>query len=114
MQLIATSSLLRTTVQMIRAGVALSDVQVLVDPDSGSLILIDLTESREIDQQHPSYNDLALVRSFISETLSLIPFELTQSARRLLAEEVQQVLASDSSQQIGMSEELRDLLGEYM
>lgn len=115
LQLIATESLLSTTVQMIRAGVALSDVQVLVNPDSGSLILIDLTESKEINQQHPSYNDLALVRSFISEAMSLVPEELAPSARQLLAREVLQVLASsDDSQQVGMSAELRDLLREYL
>ena len=114
-QLIATESLLRTTVQMIQAGVALSDVQVLVNPDSGSLILIDLTESKEINQQHPSYNDLALVRSFISEAMSLVPEELAPSARQLLAREVLQVLASsDGSQQVGMPAELRDLLREYL
>jgi hypothetical protein len=100
---------------MIQAGVALSDVQVLVNPDSGSLILIDLTESKEINQQHPSYNDLALVRSFISEAMSLVPEELAPSARQLLTREVLQVLASsDGSQQVGMSAELRDLLKEYL
>ena len=117
-QLIATESLLRTTVQMIRAGVALSDVQVLVNPDSGSLILIDLTESIEINQQHPSYNDLALVRSFISESMSLVPEELMPSARQLLAGEVHKVLtSSEGSQQLvvtGLSVELRDLLREYL
>ena len=102
-QLIATESLLRTTVQMIQAGVALSDVQV------------PLLQSKEINQQHPSYNDLALVRSFISEAMSLVPEELAPSARQLLTREVLQVLASsDGSQQVGMSAELRDLLKEYL
>lgn len=65
----ACNALISTTVRMIHAGVALSDVQLLIDPSQGDLLLIDMTEGKLFDSPTPSSLDLQLARSFLSESL---------------------------------------------
>lgn len=62
-------ALISTTVQMVKAGVALSDVQLLIDPLQGNLLFIDMTEGKIFESPTPSYLDMQLARSFMSESL---------------------------------------------
>jgi hypothetical protein len=68
----ATQSVVRTMLDMLFAGVALSDVQVLADPEDGKILFIDMTEAKIFESPEPSTLDLQYTRSFLSETLALV------------------------------------------
>eukprot|EP00747_Dinoflagellata_sp_TGD_P036086 gnl/TRDRNA2_/TRDRNA2_138265_c0_seq3.p1 gnl/TRDRNA2_/TRDRNA2_138265_c0~~gnl/TRDRNA2_/TRDRNA2_138265_c0_seq3.p1 ORF type:complete len:243 (+),score=25.14 gnl/TRDRNA2_/TRDRNA2_138265_c0_seq3:119-847(+) len=84
----AVISVVRTMVDMLAANVATVDVQPLISRQTGDVLFIDMTAARAISQP-PSFLDRALVSSFCSEMLSLIPESLNEVASEALREELQ-------------------------
>lgn len=81
----ATQQLMQTLVEMLAVGVVTTDVQILVSPVSGDMILIDLTEARVLSSPL-SVLDMALAGSFCSEMLSLVPPAMSKVADLALDE----------------------------
>lgn len=70
----AASQLVRTVVEMLTAGVASMDVQLLIDPSSGRLLMIDLSEAKIFERaSSPSFLEVALSKAFASEALAYLP-----------------------------------------
>lgn len=61
-------------VGVLAAGVASTDVQVLIDPSDGTLRLIDLSEAIVLESP-PSFLQLATARGFCAEAAALVPAE---------------------------------------
>jgi hypothetical protein len=72
-QVKASVTLLTTVLQIIQSGYTVSDLQPLIDNQTGSLLLIDLTEYDKIDLDKLSYLDTQRIRSMLSEAYSMIP-----------------------------------------
>lgn len=68
----AVDGLAATLVQMLGAGVATSDVQLLADGTSGEPLLVDMTEARVMSSPLEDL-DLAYANGFIAEIGALIP-----------------------------------------
>jgi hypothetical protein len=80
-------SIIETLVDFLSANVVTTDVQALINKETGDFWLIDLTEAREMSSP-PSFLDLALANSFLSELITLIPNEYMAFASKLLLEEL--------------------------
>jgi hypothetical protein len=87
--------LMRTVAESVAvAGVANSDVQLLATPDS--LLIIDWTEAKELNTPL-TFLDAALVRSFASEALGLMPSEDAAFARQALLDALSSLRSDPSS-----------------
>ncbi|KAL3931683.1 MAG: hypothetical protein SGBAC_011196 [Bacillariaceae sp.] len=86
LQKTAVDQLMRIMLQIMAAGVVTTDVQPLISTDTGSVLLIDMTEAKVIESP-PTFVDLALTTSFISEIWNLIPEDLVQLASESLLSE---------------------------
>ena len=73
MQQRAVDGLASVLVNMLAARVASADVQLLIAPSTGRILLVDLTEARLLASPEPSFADLALANSFIGEVLASVP-----------------------------------------
>jgi hypothetical protein len=71
--------LVTTLVDMLASGVITNDVQPLIDPKSGSVLLIDMTEAQIIGPTL-TYNEISSINSFISEIFAIIPSDLHEYA----------------------------------
>jgi hypothetical protein len=80
-KVVAVRRLVSTMVQMLAAGLATSDLQPLIDPDTGSLLLVDLSEAVTFDPKSPSDSDILAVLNFVSETNSLLQAGAASSIR---------------------------------
>jgi hypothetical protein len=79
-------SLVRTMVQMLAANVVTTDVQPLISKSTGELILIDMTEAQVI-KEPLTFVDVALISSFCTEVINLIPeSQLEVASQALLSE----------------------------
>ena len=80
----------RTLVQMLAANIITIDVQPLISPETGRVILIDMTEAQ---QPSPPYGflDETLMTSFATETTALIPEQYMDAARRVARNEMQKM-----------------------
>jgi len=87
------------------AGVANSDVQLLATSDD--LLVIDWTEAKELSTPL-TFLDAALVRSFASEALALMPSEDVAFARQALLDAATSSLGSDSSSSPQAAQVLRE------
>jgi hypothetical protein len=76
----AVSNLMQTTAQMLAARVVTTDIQPLISTTTGELTLIDMTEARVLTHERLSGIDKALVHSFLTEILSLVPESLLKEA----------------------------------
>ena len=63
------------------------DVQPLISKQTGDVVLIDLTESKEL-KKPLSFLDVALLSSFCTEMAALIPEPLLPVASRALLDEI--------------------------
>jgi hypothetical protein len=87
-QRVAVRSIIRTTVQMLVAGIVTTDVQPLISPETGRTVLIDMTEAKILTQPMSSANtskrlqqqDIALINAFCTEIATLIPESLSDYA----------------------------------
>ena len=87
-QPLAVQGIIQTFLDMLHANVVTTDVQTLMDKETGKVLLIDLTEAQTMTTPTPSYLDLALASSFISEIVALIPTSLMDTASKTLVDEL--------------------------
>jgi hypothetical protein len=104
---VATRNLLHGVVGIINGGFASSDLQFLVNPLTGDVTIIDLSEAQPIDNGGDSFQQLALVSSFIHEALAAIPPNLQEFAVRCIADEMENIRQLGSMR---MSERVQQLL----
>ncbi len=81
------SALVRTMVQMLAANVVTTDVQPLISQSTGQVILIDMTEARLLKVPF-AFIDVALMSSFCTEVLNLIPESMLEVASQSLLSEL--------------------------
>ena len=86
----AVDQLIRTMIQMLAANIVTTDVQPLISPTTGQVILIDMTEAKAM-KAPLSFVDLALVSSFCTEIISLIPENLLDVASTSLLSEMKKI-----------------------
>ncbi|CAJ1942260.1 unnamed protein product [Cylindrotheca closterium] len=120
----AVDQLMRIMLQMMAAGVVTTDVQPLISTETGSVLLIDMTEAQEISST-PTFVDLALATSFTSEIWNLVPEDLVQLASNSLLSEWKLLEKSNDRHQWSasivqilkdqplLSEVAADYIGEY-
>lgn len=101
-----TQGIVRTMVDMLVANIVTTDVQLLINRETGSVLFIDMTEAKEMSNP-PTFLDLALASSFISEIVSLIPETVASMASKTLLEEL--ILVETKG--IHLSKEIYDILG---
>jgi len=71
-QVKVTKELMKTVTQILHAHWAITDLQLLIEPDNGRLLLIDLTESYPLEQGVGGVMNKNAVLSFIQEAVSFI------------------------------------------
>jgi hypothetical protein len=101
----AVHDIVRTLVQMLAAQVVTVDVQPLISKQTGNVLFIDMTEAQVLSPPL-SFLDKALVSSFCTEMLSLIPDRLLPMASKLVKEEIQSLELKG----IRLSSEVYDVL----
>jgi len=87
----AVQEIIQTFVDMLHANVVTTDVQTLMEKNTGKVLFIDMTEAQTMattPNNTPSYLDLALASSFISEIIALIPTSLMETASKTFVEEL--------------------------
>lgn len=99
-------SIIETMVDFLTANIVTTDVQALINQETGDFWLIDLTEAREMSTP-PSFLDLALANSFLSELITLIPNQLMTFASKILLEEL---VRAESRQDTKFSRDVFELL----
>lgn len=67
-----TKELIKTVTQILHANWAITDLQLLIEPDTARLLLIDLTESYPLEQGVGGVMNKSAVLSFIGEAVSFI------------------------------------------
>jgi hypothetical protein len=88
-QPLAVQAIVRTLLDMLHANVVTTDVQTLMDKETGRVLFIDMTEAQTIAKPTtPSFLDLALASSFISEIIALIPSSLMDIASKTFCDEL--------------------------
>ncbi|KAK1737984.1 hypothetical protein QTG54_011278 [Skeletonema marinoi] len=87
-QPLAVQAIVQTFIDMLHANVVTTDVQTLMDKETGKVLFIDLTEAQTMTTPTPSYLDLALASSFISEIVALVPTSLMDTASKTLVDEL--------------------------
>jgi len=87
-QPLAVQGIVQTFIDMLHANVVTTDVQTLMDKETGKVLFIDLTEAQTMTTPTPSYLDLALASSFISEIVALVPTSLMDTASKTLVDEL--------------------------
>jgi hypothetical protein len=101
----AVRDIVRTLVQMLAAHVVTVDVQPLISKQNGNVLFIDMTEAQVLSSPL-SFLDKALVSSFCTEMLSLIPDRLLPVVSKLVKEEIQSLELKG----IRLSSEVYDVL----
>ena len=64
MQSFAVQALVRTLIDMLHANIVTTDVQPLMNKETGQVLFIDFTEAQKMTFPNPSFMDLALASSF--------------------------------------------------
>lgn len=99
-------SIIETMVDFLSANIVTIDVQALINQETGDFWLIDLTEASELSSP-PSFLDLALANSFLSELITLIPDQLMNFASEILLREL---IYAESKSDGYFSREILELL----
>jgi hypothetical protein len=68
----AVQQVVQTLLQMLAANIVTTDVQPLISKRTGQVLFIDMTEAQQLSSP-PTFLELALAGSFISEMTALIP-----------------------------------------
>jgi hypothetical protein len=98
-------AIVKTLVDMLAANVVTTDVQPLMNRETGDVLFIDMTEA-QIMSTPPTFLDLALASSFCTEMASLIPESMREVASATLLEELNQA----QNRGIRLPNEILDLL----
>ena len=91
----ATQQVIRTLLEMLAARVATTDVQPLISADTGRVLLIDMTEAQQFPKT-PSFLDLALCGSFVSEMMALIPESMHEFSAMVFDEALKEVIGGNA------------------
>lgn len=83
----AVGNLVESMIQLVGSGVILTDLQYLVDPDTGDLLVIDVSEAQYL-RPNDLFSRQQLVASFASEVRMNIPDEYLSDAVRAMDEEI--------------------------
>lgn len=103
----ATRKLMRTVAQcIISAKVASSDLQILVEPKTGDLLVIDFTEAKTWAGQVPDSLTVSQIRSFLSEAFSLIPVDCQEIAKKSLGDAVEELQLKHDGMEISVVKEM--------
>lgn len=102
----AASQLGVAVVAVLSAGIASTDVQVLIDPPTGELRLIDMSEATVLTSP-PSFVQLAIARGFLAEAVAIVPSQQRLAFLRAAEEELER-------RRHDMDEELADALVEIL
>jgi hypothetical protein len=85
----ASRQLMRTVIEMVNADIALTDLQVLIEPDTGQLLVIDLTEAETLRlEQGLSFHDKAVVSSFFGEALAFVEEAMTNAPNKQIRDSI--------------------------
>lgn len=98
-------AIIETLVDCLASNIVTTDVQALINKETGDFWLIDLTESRQMNNP-PSFLDLAVASSFCTEMINLIPTKYLDMASKVLLDELQ----SCESRGVVISSEIFELL----
>ena len=98
-----------TIVQMLAANTVTVDVQPLIDPSTGQVLFIDLTEAQELQVPY-SDMDLVLLRSFVTEMWTLIPERFAKIAASDMVEEITVL----ESRGIALSHQAKEVLDSFV
>lgn len=104
-QTLSVQAIVKTLVDMLAANVVTTDVQPLMNRETGDVLFIDMTEA-QIMSTPPTFLDLALASSFCTEMASLIPESMREVASATLLEELNQA----QNRGIRLPNEILDLL----
>ena len=96
----------RTLIQMLAHNIVTIDVQPLISQTTGQVIFIDMTEAQRL-QTPFTFLDTAVMGSFITEMLALIPEELAPVAAQTMREELQSLR---DNQGIELSTQAKEIL----
>lgn len=104
MKIKTSRSLMKTCVQFIASNVYLTDLQLLVEPGTGRMLIIDLTEGDRLhlgETTELSFKDRTAISSFLGECLSFVeeaaskaPEEIAKSIRRAAIEGIEEGVKS--------------------
>ena len=87
----ASQQLMRTVVEMVGANIALSDLQILIEPDTGKLLVIDLTEAETLHiEQGLSFHDKAAVASFFGEALGFVEEAMVKATSKQIRNNIRE------------------------
>lgn len=98
-----------TLVQMLAAHTVTVDVQPLIDPSTGKVLFIDLTEAQELQTTY-SDMDQVVMRSFVTEMWTLIPERFVEIASRDMVEEI----AVLESRGMALSNQAKEVLDSFI
>ena len=84
----AVQEIIQTFLDMLHANIITTDVQTLMVRETGKVLFIDMTEAQTMSSPKPTYLDLALASSFISEIVALIPTSLMDVASKTFMDEL--------------------------
>ena len=107
-QPLAVQGIIETFLDMLHANVVTTDVQTLMEKDTGKVLFIDMTEAQAMSTPTPSYLDLALASSFISEIIALIPTSLMEVASKTFLDELSALHSSGEYLSLPIYELLRE------
>jgi hypothetical protein len=106
-QAIAVQQIASTLVQMLAHSIVTIDVQPLIAQTSGEVIFIDMTEAQVLQSSSSSsFLDQALMGSFTTEMLALIPEKWAPLAAQSVQAEVDRL----ADQGVTLSEQAQEIL----
>lgn len=120
-QIRAVQQLSETMIQLLARNVVTIDVQPLISKETGQVILIDFSEAQILSSSSSSmspissssstgtaytFSDWTLLNNFVTEMMTLIPDEFRSVAEESIQKEVQRL----ESQEIFVSQEIKDIL----
>ena len=85
----AVQQIIQTLVQMLAANTITIDVQPLINPTTGDVVFIDMTEAQILPNAPPSFKEKAVITAFVSEMAALIPDEYSKEATKALIHQMQ-------------------------
>jgi hypothetical protein len=86
----AVEMILKTTIQILSANVAVTDVQVLISQETGDVLFIDFSEARILPSSSNSFMQQALLSNFVQEVSALIPKDQEVLAARIVSQFVEE------------------------
>ncbi len=89
MKVKASRQLMRAVVEMVNADIALTDLQLLIEPGTGCLLVIDLTEAESLHlAQGLSFHDKAAVASFFGEAIGFVEEAMAKAPNKKIRDNI--------------------------